>query len=45
MAGFVPEDHGFTKGKQNIEDQQRNIAKAFYITPCACPSSFPKNGF
>src|SRR5208283_2568479 len=29
MAGFVPEDHRFTKGKQKIEDQQRDIAKAF----------------
>ena len=29
MAGFVPEDHRFTKGKQKIEDQQRDILKAF----------------
>jgi hypothetical protein len=29
MAGFVPEDHRFTKGKQKIEDQQRDIVKAF----------------
>src|ERR1700690_1180494 len=29
MAGFVPEDHRFTKGTQKIEDQKRDIAKPF----------------
>jgi hypothetical protein len=29
MAGFVPEDPRFTKGKQKVEDQQRDIGKAF----------------
>ncbi len=29
MAGFVPEDYRFTKGKQKLEDQQRDIEKAF----------------
>jgi Anthrax toxin LF subunit len=29
MAGFVPEDPRFTKGKQNPEDQRRDIGKAF----------------
>lgn len=29
MAGFVPEDPRFTKGKQNPEDQKRDIGKAF----------------
>ncbi len=29
MAGFVPEDYRFTKGKQKLEDQQRDIGKAF----------------
>lgn len=29
MAGFVPEDPRFTKGKQKLEDQQRDIEKAF----------------
>ena len=29
MAGFVPEDYRFTKGKQKLEDQKRDIEKAF----------------
>src|SRR5262245_43653561 len=29
MAGFVPEDYRFTKGKQNPDDQKRDIDKAF----------------
>ncbi|MDE3181492.1 MAG: hypothetical protein KGM47_17755, partial [Acidobacteriota bacterium] len=29
MAGFVPEDHRFTKAKQNLDDQKRDIGKAF----------------
>ena len=29
MAGFVPEDYRFTKGKQKLDDQKRDIDKAF----------------
>lgn len=29
MAGFVPEDYRFTKGKQKLDDQKRDIEKAF----------------
>jgi hypothetical protein len=29
MAGFVPEDYRFTKGKQKLEDQKRDLEKAF----------------
>ncbi len=45
MAGFVPEDHRFTKGKQKIEDQQRDIAKAFEHHAMCVPLYISENRF
>lgn len=40
MAGFVPEDHRFTKGSQNLESQKKEIGTAFTEHHAKCVPLF-----